>query len=326
MKFIILIISLISTSLFINVSAIEFETRIDHNKQESPFQIIYKKNHYITYTKNDNISDILQDNKWAYTVQFNDTIQNVQNIISSINDKNSNISQALITDLDIKYTVQLKDHFSRIGISHTITMNGNISNHIISNDEIHVIDMNWRNINIDNTIINGIDITTPKHALKIKEPTLYSIIQNSTTLSTPIKMNMDSFNTPITRWFQLYDQDHPFISINNTILTIFHIGQHHTRGGDRYSMSDEIIYQNQTYMINSYWFGDIGRILVTGNAVPDIINNRDVIITGLDIPKEKGIFDLPVIFYILVIIPGIIGIIILFGKEIRNIKLYMEKH
>ena len=309
MKFIILIVSLISTSLFINVSAIEFETSINHNKQESPFQIIYEKNYYIT-SSNNTIQDILQDKNWTYTVQFNDTSQDVQNIINSINNKNSNISQALITDLNITYTVQLKDHFSRIGISHIIIMNGNVSNHIISNDEIHVIDMSWRDINLNDTI-NGIDITTPKHALKIKEPTLYNIIQNSTTLSTPIKMNMDSFNTPITRWFQLYDQDHPFISINNTILTIFHIGQHHTRGGDRYSMSDEIIYQNQTYTINSYWFGDLGRILVTGNAIPDIINNRDVIITGLDIPKEKGIFDLPVIFYVLVIIPGIIGIILL---------------
>lgn len=172
----VIVILFFSTITIIDVYAANLESQINPSDDEFPFKMNYEKVIFIEHLYGGDLFENLQGHEWNVVGSVNSSNSGVEDLMDKLNTKiASDGSQARISDLNISYDFHLKARDLNTMINLKITLEGTLTDYIISKDsQGTVIDLGWRGLSTnDEIILDGIEINIPINLLKEQEPKVY---------------------------------------------------------------------------------------------------------------------------------------------------------
>ena len=298
-KFIIFtaLIGVISVGMTADAWAAGFESKINPKVNNSEFKVGYQKTIFIDYKNGGMIADELRNTEWSVQDVADLNNPGVQDLMQQLNTKIANDgSQARITDLDVSYNFQLKGRELGASIDYEISIEGTISNYIITTVESDegpktVIDLGWRGLTTSDPVtINDVEINIPINIIRIQEPVVYDIIMGTSAetdvLAVPIINAEDVLKLPLTNWHFLFDPTGINVDasqfgldkeIAGFVVSSWTMGESSIREGRQVpKFLDATIQADEEYTIRSVRGPDDGTLRVIGFGAIDTLQGVEI--------------------------------------------------
>ena len=206
------IITLLVTGLIPYASAAQLDASIlsEEDSTEPSFQFL--RIIYIEYEDNGNFSELLRGEKQTISFEAGSNTPGIDEIITNLNQNLRTISSnAIVTDVKIKYQAILQGNENSAVIEYKIQLIPTITNHVIVKSfEKSTIDANWRGISIDGPLIlqtqyGLFDVNNPKSALDIMIPDISKNLNEVSILELPLIDASNILDLPLHKWHSLFD-------------------------------------------------------------------------------------------------------------------------
>ena len=206
------IITLLVTGLIPYASAAQLDASIlsEEDSTEPSFQFLRVV--YIEYEDNGNFSEVLRGEKQTISFEAGSNTPGIDEIITNLNQNLRSISSnAIVTDVKIKYQAILQGNENSAVIEYKVQLIPTITNHVITKSfEKSTIDANWRGISIDGPLIlqtqyGLFDVNNPKSALNIMIPNISENLNEVSILELPLIDASNILDLPLHKWHSLFD-------------------------------------------------------------------------------------------------------------------------
>lgn len=247
------------------------------------FTISYLQSFTIRHDGQGNLASALDGQEWrinrAYDSSDDGVLELTRMINSGILDERS---QVRVSDLELTYSATMLTREKSSDIDFKITMNGNLENYIITNEDVlnpGILDMGWRHFDIDTpVVIDGFDINTPSSALALNSPRVYEMIkvtEGGAALEVPL-LKEDAFGDPLNVWHFLFDPTGINVDANqfglsdkivDNVVSKYTLGESSIREGRK---TDEIVNipftLDRQYYVRTVNTIDIAELAVVGHT------------------------------------------------------------
>ena len=190
-------------------SAAQLDTMILFEDQITEPYFEFLRVVYIEYPEGGEIAQLLQGKNDS--ISFNVDNKTTQEFVTMINQNLESIpSNAVATDVKVKYQAILQGNPNSAVIEYKIQMIPTITNHVFYEGQKSTVDASWRGISIDKPIIfqtnyGEIDINNPRTALDVMIPHVSEKLDSVEILSLPLVDASGIKELPITSWHFLFD-------------------------------------------------------------------------------------------------------------------------
>ena len=294
---VVLAINTILVGIDIDAYAASFQALINPKINDAKFETIYQKSIFIDYPDGGTIHDELEDKEWRVQDVADLNNPGVQDLMQQLNTKIANDgSQARITDLDVSYNFQLKGRELGASIDYEISIEGTISNYIITTVESDegpktVIDLGWRGLTTSDPVtINDVEINIPINIIRIQEPVVYDIVMGTSAetdvLAVPIINTQEITKISLSNWHFLFDPTGINVDasrfglseeITRFVVSSWNMGKSPLRGTVNAEFLDTSIQADEKYTIRSARPYDDGTLRVIGFGAIDTLQGVESI-------------------------------------------------
>ena len=167
---------------------------------------------YIEYPNGGEISETLRGENQTLAFDADSSTPEMKKLVEQINSNLKTIpSNAIATDVKIKYQVSLKGNQNNAVIEYKIQLSPTITNHVFKQEsEKSTVDASWRGIAISEPIIiqteyGSFDINNPRSALDVMIPDVAEKLKDISILELPLVDASGIKKLPLNRWHSLFD-------------------------------------------------------------------------------------------------------------------------
>ena len=203
---------LLTSGLIPYASAAQLDAAILSEKDSTEPSFQFLRVIYIEYADNGNISESLRGEKQTISFEADSDTPGMDEIKTSLNQNLRTISSnAIVTDVKIKYQVILQGNENNAVIEYKVQLIPTITNHVIAKSfEKSTIDANWRGISIDEPLIlqtsyGSFDVNNPKSAMDVMIPDISEKLEDVDILELPLIDASNILDLPLHKWHSLFD-------------------------------------------------------------------------------------------------------------------------
>jgi len=195
------------------VWAAQLDARINPDNPDFNFNVKYQRTIFIEYNEGGQLADQLRGAIESKRLTADSTNPAIVDLINRINQKlASDDSGAIVSDLNVEYTVQMTGRALNTAIDYKLILSGTISDHIIRERQGQapaIIDLGWRGITVEGPIvIDGTEINLPISFIEDRAPSVFSSIKGTEAevLFSENLINAEGIkNQPLSNWHFLFD-------------------------------------------------------------------------------------------------------------------------
>ncbi|KAG2476535.1 MAG: hypothetical protein NPMRTH5_770004 [Nitrosopumilales archaeon] len=203
-------------------------------------------------------------------------------------------SGAIVSDLNVEYTVQMTGRALNTAIDYKLILSGTISDHIIRERQGQtpaIIDIGWRGITVEGPIvIDGTEINLPISFIADRAPSVFSSIKGTEAevLFSENLINAEGIkNQPLSNWHFLFDPTGINVDagtfglaeeISGFVVSGFTMGESSLREGRQVEKVVEAHFTlDKNYMVRSVESADNANLAVIGFGVVDSLEGLEII-------------------------------------------------
>ena len=269
------------------VWAAQLDARINPDNPDFNFNVKYQRTIFIEYNEGGQLADQLRGAIESKRLTADSTNPAIVDLINRINQKlPSDDSGAIVSDLNVEYTVQMTGRALNTAIDYKLILSGTISDHIIRERQAQapaIIDLGWRGITVEGPIvIDGTEINLPISFIEDRAPSVFSSIKGTEAevLFSENLINAEGIkNQPLSNWHFLFDPTGINVDagtfglaeeITGFVVSGFTMGESSLREGRQVEKIFEAHFTlDKSYTVRSVESADSANIAVIGFGVRD---------------------------------------------------------
>ncbi|KAG2479016.1 MAG: conserved membrane protein of unknown function [Nitrosopumilales archaeon] len=277
------------------VWAAQLDARINPDNPDFNFNVKYQRTIFIEYNEGGQLADQLRGAIESKRLTADSTNPAIVDLINRINQKlASDGSGAIVSDLNVEYTVQMTGRALNTAIDYKLILSGTISDHIIRERQAQapaIIDLGWRGITVEGPIvIDGTEINLPISFIADRAPSVFSSIKGTEAevLFSENLINAEGIkNQPLSNWHFLFDPTGINVDagtfglaeeISGFVVSGFTMGESSLREGRQVEKVVEAHFTlDKNYMIRSIESADNANLAVIGFGVVDSLEGLEII-------------------------------------------------
>ena len=301
MKYLLVAAIFVTCLMPANVFAMQMDATVWFDEESIKPTFEFSRSVYIEYPDGGEISKLLQDRREIIALQIDKDRAGMDDLIRQLNNSLRGVSsEAIITDVTIKYNVTLQGSEDHALIEYEIHLTPTISNHVIAKtEEASTVDANWHRISIDKPIIietvyGPLDINNLKSALDVIVPNVSEKLRDVTILELPLINKSEILNMSPDKWHRLIDNTGIFIGEisppfgSKTIKTHYSIGETSIRVTVCCNQEwNQEIKLDKKYTIKMVEPNDRATIMFEGFTIFSDTDKINVFHTFLDLPPPS---------------------------------------
>lgn len=277
------------------VWAAQLDARINPDNPDFNFNVKYQRTIFIEYNEGGQLADQLRGAIESKRLTADSTNPAIVDLINRINQKlASDGSGAIVSDLNVEYTVQMTGRALNTAIDYKLILSGTISDHIIRERQGQapaIIDLGWRGITVEGPIvIDGTEINLPISFIEDRAPSVFSSIKGTEAevLFSENLINAEGIkNQPLSNWHFLFDPTGINVDagtfglaeeISGFVVSGFTMGESSLREGRQVEKVFEAHFTlDKNYMVRSIESADNANLAVIGFGVVDSLEELEII-------------------------------------------------
>jgi len=277
------------------VWAAQLDARINPDNPDFNFNVKYQRTIFIEYNEGGQLADQLRGAIESKRLTADSTNPAIVDLINRINQKlASDDSGAIVSDLNVEYTVQMTGRALNTAIDYKLILSGTISDHIIRERQAQapaIIDLGWRGITVEGPIvIDGTEINLPISFIEDRAPSVFSSIKGTEAevLFSENLINAEGIkNQPLSNWHFLFDPTGINVDagtfglaeeITGFVVSGFTMGESSLREGRQVEKIVEAHFTlDKNYMIRSIESADNANLAIIGFGVVDSLEGLEII-------------------------------------------------
>jgi hypothetical protein len=265
------------------------------NTKETSSRPLFKfiKTIYVKYPEGGKIAELLKNKDVTVDFSADSMTPGVSELITKLNENLKSLqSNAVVTDLQIRYVVHLEGNADSAVIDYNIVLTPTITNLILrqeTGDAPTLIDSRWRGMSVNGPVIihdsklGDVDISSPIGFFKVALPDVYSEISATEAESFLSKDLLDArtvLSQPLANWLHLFDPLGQLVETEKfgykgekIPITTFSMGESSFREGQQREKVETVEFsKDKKYTIESIQYQSIGVIQING-IVRTTMNN-----------------------------------------------------